>query len=755
MTSGYGQSRQPTVRKSNTVTLDPLTPWMLVAFIVVILISAGWLHFQLDKNPRLVEEGFGPGVIWTAAVVAIIGFFIIVMPAVFLGMFLTGKVMRFELPGGSLLRAGAIAATPAVVPALGMLLPPNPVVRLLLVLAVIPIAFYIAMNIFEMTFLETLVSALFCVPLFLIGAFVLWLILGATMVGGVMANQAAKNAPPMVQNVPRGSPGNNASTAPPVDPAASTLDNLQRQVDSMARESFARSTREQVQTRVEPYRSQLQGLKDIKGTTEQWQRLSSVLDSIESKAQTLPSEKPDESIYKPWSAEKNWTVAASAPDQEVSVAQFNFVPPADARLDLKSSESIGDGLTWNWKKGFSKVSIKTIDAPDTRQQRPWIIPWWVAQRAGTTQKLFVLESEQASHQTGTLAGASFVRVESGAGSQQKVTYAGLVDGKWLVASIWASSDGEALSAMENAVKTLRKRSPGEARADPFAPQRLLARLADDPQQAAALLRKSGASLEDLLIEAVESKDRRVSDEAAKLLAEVATEKSLPVLRKLAASTDREQSAAARAALQRLRPAEFDAISMAVLDLKSENTFKKREAMKTLASANPDPKRPDVTRAIEAAVLESAFFANDDAVAALSKWATPETVVKLLPWLDENAGIHERRVAMQVLSATKDKRAVLPIVRWMLKEPDNATKALTAMGPVAEDDVLKLLRERDKDVRKNAARILQEIGTQKSLAALQRASTDSRDATAAQAAQIALETVKERVKQSKATSAPTS
>src|SRR5204863_7496498 len=98
-----------------------------------------------------------------------------------------------------------------------------------------------------------------------------------------------------------------------------------------------------------------------------------------------------------------------------------------------------------------------------------------------------------------------------------------------------------------------------------------------------------------------------------------------------------------------------------------------------------------------------------------------------------------------LPATKDKRAIFPIVRWIIKEPEAVVKALITIGPVAEEEVNKLLKERDANVRKNAARILEEIGGQKSLLNLQRASTDPRDVAAAEAAKRALDAVRERLK----------
>jgi HEAT repeat protein len=98
---------------------------------------------------------------------------------------------------------------------------------------------------------------------------------------------------------------------------------------------------------------------------------------------------------------------------------------------------------------------------------------------------------------------------------------------------------------------------------------------------------------------------------------------------------------------------------------------------------------------------------------------------------------------------KDKSCVYLVVKWILLDTDNATRALIEMGPVAEDEVIKLVKGPDASGRTAAARILQEIGTIKSLAALKRASQDPRDTNAAVAAKVALDIVNERLKGQKA------
>jgi HEAT repeat protein len=132
------------------------------------------------------------------------------------------------------------------------------------------------------------------------------------------------------------------------------------------------------------------------------------------------------------------------------------------------------------------------------------------------------------------------------------------------------------------------------------------------------------------------------------------------------------------------------------------------------------------------------------------WRPVKTAAALLPALDEKGDRWQRQAAFKVLPKTKEKSVVFPIVRWIVKEPDLVVPAMKEIGPAAEDEAIKLLRQKDATVRANAARILGEVGTKKSTYELTRASKDPRDPGAAAAAKLALEAVKSRVA---ATTAP--
>jgi HEAT repeat protein len=245
--------------------------------------------------------------------------------------------------------------------------------------------------------------------------------------------------------------------------------------------------------------------------------------------------------------------------------------------------------------------------------------------------------------------------------------------------------------------------------------------------------------------------------AAELMAEVATAKSIPALQEAAQSRDDDVAKAARAALGRIAPTQFDKTAEALMDLKGSDPWKKEAAFKALASGPADPKRRDeVAKALEDMFSgDRAPFDAENIGRALAVWHGPNTVTRLLPMvLDERGHPWVRKGLVIALAGTQDKRAVKPIMMWMLKEPDMVVEAISSMGPVAEAEVIArynmAMSDKTKEgatVRANCVRMLQAVGhTPAAVATLTRAAGDRRDAAGAELAKSALETVKARVAQ---------
>lgn len=100
--------------------------------------------------------------------------------------------------------------------------------------------------------------------------------------------------------------------------------------------------------------------------------------------------------------------------------------------------------------------------------------------------------------------------------------------------------------------------------------------------------------------------------------------------------------------------------------------------------------------------------------------------------------------METLGRLKDPRGAAPVAQRLtnIHDRSHASKALQAMGPIAESDVAKYLSERDAGLKSEACKILKVIGTQASIPDLEAASRD-KNKNVANAAKSALSAVRMR------------
>jgi hypothetical protein len=156
-------------------------------------------------------------------------------------------------------------------------------------------------------------------------------------------------------------------------------------------------------------------------------------------------------------------------------------------------------------------------------------------------------------------------------------------------------------------------------------------------------------------------------------------------------------------------------------LKSGIRPERREALDRLASAKPGECRAEVARAVEALLTGDDTFTRMSAAKALGVWGDKESVPVLLKLLDDE-DVFVCHGALAALGQLKDERAAEPIARRLkdFKNLHAAGEALRALGGKAEKVVIPYLRDPEVFVRVEACRILGEIGTQDSEAALKEA-----------------------------------
>jgi hypothetical protein len=167
------------------------------------------------------------------------------------------------------------------------------------------------------------------------------------------------------------------------------------------------------------------------------------------------------------------------------------------------------------------------------------------------------------------------------------------------------------------------------------------------------------------------------------------------------------------------------VSQAIAYLKSGDTFRRHNALQWLARTPLDEKRRvEVARAVEPFLEDRDGSLHAAAANVLVTWGVSENVPVLLRALDDDGPGHAE--VIQALGAIKDARAAGPLARRLSNFFDrgHASKALRALGSVAEPEVVKCLQHRDFGVRTEACKILKYIGTPQSVPALQEAARDS-------------------------------
>lgn len=168
-----------------------------------------------------------------------------------------------------------------------------------------------------------------------------------------------------------------------------------------------------------------------------------------------------------------------------------------------------------------------------------------------------------------------------------------------------------------------------------------------------------------------------------------------------------------------RPAAGDFIAGVLFDLESPALQKRKDALRRLKDAPPDPEhRAEVARAIEPLLRDPDGFARSDAAKALAIWGGPENTPALVEALRDPA-FNVRWAVLDAFAQLKDPAGAEGVAEWLPKDRGKASEALKAMGPGAEPAVIPYLEYLDVFTRMEAAKILQVIGTEASVGPLRK------------------------------------
>jgi HEAT repeat protein len=513
-----------------------------------------------------------------------------------------------------------------------------------------------------------------------------------------------------------------------------------------SRQTFARE--------LEPLQAELEALKVTRGSTPDWRAIERELRQLVNVRDRLPSDTPPDEIFEPLTAPTTFpgipAVAADPPRAQIASAwDYNLVLPEKAEVDLRSDEDSPDGIIWTARKDqrLSGLRLKLIDKSDPRQQRPWIVPRGFSPAEASSLLIYKAGDAAAPPSAGNhpsagmIGGLAFTRIPLDAPGQ--VEYVASVGNKWLIARVQSGGRPSEIIDFEPALQSLHARAADEPILKPVRAETLASRVAQPPVAAAL---KKMPDAEEVLLEQYEKMSDPQKSAAIGVLVDVATEKSIPLLDKLQ-DVNSPQRSAIRQTLSRLAPEKYDILSMAITDLKSNDPRKRSSAVSLLVREERDEKRSDVIRALEAIDDQIRGREITSYAAAIAKWADARTAAKFRPMLDERSQ-PRRELAMAVLAAMKDRPSIPAIAKLLATDTPRASAALISIGPVAEDEVVKYVRQANPKVRIAAVQILEKIGGQRSLAALNQAANmkDPKDPgaeAAARAAQEAYDAVRAR------------
>jgi HEAT repeat protein len=152
---------------------------------------------------------------------------------------------------------------------------------------------------------------------------------------------------------------------------------------------------------------------------------------------------------------------------------------------------------------------------------------------------------------------------------------------------------------------------------------------------------------------------------------------------------------------------------ALAALQSEDVFRKQFALSYLEQSRVDEhRRAEVVAALTPLYHRADPATHDPAGRALARWAGKDDAPLLLKMLDEPSG-SLRHAVVEALGRLKEPKAAAPIARMLpdFFQRDLTSRALAAIGPPAEKEVVKYYFDNDLSTREEARKLLAGYGTQ--------------------------------------------
>ncbi len=201
-----------------------------------------------------------------------------------------------------------------------------------------------------------------------------------------------------------------------------------------------------------------------------------------------------------------------------------------------------------------------------------------------------------------------------------------------------------------------------------------------------------------------------------------TRTPLTLAYKLVEGTDKDKALAPPAVVKQ-QPKELSEADLkeTILDAGSANRVNRQIALGKLAAAKPAARNEEVTRIAVPLLGDADQFTRQAAARVLGTWGTKDAVQPLIAKLDDPQ-FSVRWAVIDALGNLKAAEAAAPLARRLATQQDAAptVRALQALGATAEGPMIEVLKDGTIDARREACKVLKEVGTRKAVPALETA-----------------------------------
>jgi hypothetical protein len=164
------------------------------------------------------------------------------------------------------------------------------------------------------------------------------------------------------------------------------------------------------------------------------------------------------------------------------------------------------------------------------------------------------------------------------------------------------------------------------------------------------------------------------------------------------------------------PANADPLTKSLIQLKSTDIFRKKDALQRLTRVKPTNKQKEVLDAILPLLDHDDEDLVKHAVRLLAVWRSPEGLAKLSDLVNDSR-VFLRWEVIKALGKYDEPKAAESLIGRLKDDGHLAEEALRSIGPVAEPPLITLLRNPDADLRKKACEILKFVGGDATLKAM--------------------------------------